>query len=124
MSLENFEPSFLKLDDRGDVVVAGVNRTHLGDEENIEQLGRELISLIEQYERDRIVLDLDGVQYVTSSVVGKIIALHRRMHRDGGKLVLCGIAGDVENVLATASLLQYFNVVPDVEAAVALIRED
>lgn len=123
MTLENFESSFLTVDDCDDVVVVGITRTHLNDEENIELLGRDLISIVEQYERDRIVLDLAGVEYMTSSVVGKIIALHRRMHRDGGRLVVCNVGESIEKILATASLLQYFNVATDVEAAVTMMGE-
>jgi hypothetical protein len=46
-------------------------------------------------------------------------ALHRRLHRGNGRLVVCDVVGNTEEILGTARLLKYFNTAPDVEAAVA-----
>lgn len=124
MSFENFTPNFLTLTDHDDVVVVAMTRPHLNDEENIDQLGLELFTIVDQYDRDRIVLDLGRVEYMTSSVIGKIIALHRRLHRGSGRLVICNIGETVETILRTASLLQYFRVAVDVPAALDLLDDE
>ena len=92
----------------------------LNDEENIEQLGQELFSLVEQYNRLKIALDMSNVDYLTSSVIGKLITLHRKLHRCQGKMALFGLTDGVGAILGTSKLLSYFTVADGKEAAVAL----
>ncbi len=124
MSLENFNPSFLQVTEHGDVVVARLTRPHLNDEENIDQLGLEMFALVDQYEKSQIVLDLEAVEYATSSVIGKIIGLHRKLGRGEGRLVLCRLSETVRDVLATAKLLEYFDVAESVADAVRRFDAD
>lgn len=110
---------YLTLQEHGDVLVAGFTMRMLNDEENIEQLGQELFSLVEQYNWLKLVLDLSSVEYVTSSVLGKLITLHRKLHRSQGKLILIGLTPGVDSILRTAKLLSYFTVAESRDAAVA-----
>jgi anti-sigma B factor antagonist len=110
---------YLKLQEHGDVLVAGFTMKLLNDEENIEQLGQELFSLVEQDNWLKFVLDLSNVEYLTSSVLGKLITLHRKLHRNQGKLVLIGLASGVDTILRTSKLLTYFTVAESLVAAIA-----
>ncbi|MBC7815572.1 MAG: STAS domain-containing protein, partial [Planctomycetaceae bacterium] len=91
--------NYLKLQEYGDVLVVGFTMRMLNDEENIEQLGQELFSLVEQYNWLKLVLDLSNVEYLTSSVIGKLITLHRKLHRSQGKLVLISPSPGVDSIL-------------------------
>lgn len=98
---------FTCVEDEGAVVVTFV-RPQLTDEDNIEQMGEALFSLLEKDAKTRIILDLSPIDYVTSSVLGKFITLHRRLHRQGGALVLCGLQPNVREALRASRLLEYF----------------
>ncbi|MFM9963995.1 MAG: STAS domain-containing protein [Planctomycetaceae bacterium] len=113
------QPTYLTLQEHGDVLVASFTMRMLNDEENIEQLGQELFSLVEQYNWLKLVLDLSNVEYVTSSVLGKLITLHRKLHRSQGKLILFGLTPGVDSILRTAKLLSYFCVAESRDAAIA-----
>jgi anti-anti-sigma factor len=63
------------------------------------------------------------VEFVTSSVLGKLITLHRRLHRHDGKMVICNLWGEVESVMETSKLDMYFNLTPDVESAVVMLND-
>ncbi len=91
----------------------------LNDEENIEQLGQELFSLVEQSNWLKLALDLTNVEYLTSSVLGKLITLHRKLHRSQGKLVLFGLSEGVDAILRTSKLLTYFAVAENRDGAIA-----
>lgn len=123
MTFDNYKSAFLDLEEHGDVVVVKLTRATLNDEENIEQLGHEMFAIVDQYDRDRVVLDLAGVEYMTSSAIGKIIALHRRLQRGKGQLVLCNLGDTVRETFTTASLLRYFQVAEDVDSAVASLAD-
>jgi anti-sigma B factor antagonist len=122
MSLADFQPVFLALETRDDVVVARLTRAHLSEEDNIEQLARELVMLIDQYGCRRLVLSFAAVDFVTSAALGKVIMVHRRLHREGGRMVLCAVHGTVAEVLHASRLDEYFTIVADDAAAVALLN--
>ena len=122
MSLSEFHPVYLSLQVREDVAIARFTLAQLNDEENIEQVGHELFALVDQFGCRKIVMDLNGVEFVTSSVVGKMITLHRKLHRQQGMLVLCALGETVTRVLKTSRLLDYFRVADDVDAALAIVQ--
>lgn len=118
----DFEPTYLVLDRTGETVIVRFKLTHLADDDNIDLLGRELFALVEQYNCRSLVLDMHGVAHVTSSVLGKIITLHRKAHRRGGTVVLCRPGSELAEVLHTTRLAEYFHVADDLDRAVTMAR--
>lgn len=122
MTLQEFKPAYFTLDICDGIVVAKVTQTRLCEEDNIEQFGVELNQAIESHGSCRLVLDLANVTVITSSAIGKMIGLHRNLHRREGMLVMCGVSTGVHNVLATAKLNDYFHITPATEAAMKFIK--
>ncbi|MCA9027574.1 MAG: STAS domain-containing protein [Planctomycetaceae bacterium] len=118
----NYEPSYFDLEVDNEIAVASFHKNQLTEEDNLEQLGNELFSLVDQYQFRKIVLNLAPVQYVTSSVLGKLITLHRKLGRNEGQLILCDIHDDLKNVLTTSKLMTYFTTAKDVPAAKAAFK--
>ncbi|MDZ4687232.1 MAG: STAS domain-containing protein [Planctomycetaceae bacterium] len=121
MSLSDFKSAYLAIEENGSAVVARFIRAQLSDEENIEQMGQELMSLVEQYQCRQLVLSLELVDFITSAALGKIIMLHRRLHRKDGKLVVCSAHGPVADVLQSSRLNDYFVMAADTQGALALL---
>jgi Anti-anti-sigma regulatory factor (antagonist of anti-sigma factor) len=96
-----------------------MNRPSLTEEENLEQLERDFISLMDTYGVRQVILDLQSVNYVTSAAVGKLIALHRRLARANGRLILCSLQSNVQSTLALSQLLNYFNVTETADDALS-----
>ncbi len=122
MSLADFQPVFLALETRGEVVVARLTRTHLSEEDNIEQMARELVMLIDQYGCRQLVLSFAAVEFVTSAALGKVIMVHRRLRREGGRMVVCAVHGTVAEVLHASRLDEYFRIAADDAAAVSVLN--
>jgi anti-anti-sigma factor len=59
----------------------------------------------------RIILNLSGVQLVSSSFIAGLIALNRRMNDAHGKLVLCNLSPIVSETLAGAKLDRILTIV-------------
>lgn len=68
-----------------------------------------LVSAIKQGRR-RLVLDLSGVDYVSSAGLLALEAVSTRLHLAGGELVVCGLAEPVRLVFDLAGLLELFTV--------------
>ena len=121
-SLSEFNPAFMTLEVRGPVVIAHITRANLSEEQNIEELGQEFSTLVEHFGCRLLAVDLCLVTVVTSAALGKLISLHRNLHRRDGRLVVCGTRGMVEDVLLTSKLSDYFTMAKTTEDAVALLN--
>lgn len=121
MGLTEFHPRFFKVTQVGDIAVARFEVAHLNDEENIEELGHELFAIVDQFGFRKVVVTLKSVEYLTSSVIGKFITLHRKLHRSEGTLVLCEVQPAVNEVLVASRLVNYFRLAPtEAEAVTSL----
>ena len=115
--ITEFDPSYFDLEIDNGIVVVKFQKEQFTEEDNLEQFGIELYWLVDQYQFRKVVLSLAPVQYVTSSVLGKLITLHRKLGRNEGQLVLCDIHKNLENVLTTSKLMTYFTTAKDMSAA-------
>ncbi|MFO1042872.1 MAG: STAS domain-containing protein [Planctomycetaceae bacterium] len=120
-SLSEFKPAFMTVEERGSVVVAHISRQNLSEEENIEELGQEFTRLVEYFGCRLLAVDMQSVNLITSAALGKLISLHRNLHRRDGRLVICGVHGMVADVLQTARLTDYFTMAKTVDDAVTLL---
>lgn len=121
MSSGEIQPRFLKLHSQGDVQVARVRVPRLTEDVNLEQFGHELFALIEQNPCRKLVVDLTEVTAITSAGLGKMIALHRKVHRLQGTVVFCHVQPAVAEVLETSRLSTYLSIQPDVPRAVSTL---
>ena len=61
----------------------------------------------------KLVLDFSGVDLISSSLLGKLILLQRRVDGSGGKLRLCELSPTVQSVFKTSNLDRLFGIVRD-----------
>lgn len=118
----DFESHYIRTVADDDVVVVSFLGPELTDDDNIEILGREMFALVDQFDCYKIALDMTGISFITSSVLGKLITLHRKQSRNGGRLVLCNIGSGVMGTLQTSRLIDYFTTADDVDAANACLQ--
>lgn len=71
----------------------------------------------------RIVLDLSGVDYVSSAGLLALDAILGRLHMVDGELVLCGLTEPVRIAFELSGLLTHFNETPSRADALAACRE-
>lgn len=121
MPLDGYQATFLAVEDHGHAIAARFTRAHLSEDENIEQMGQELLMLVDHYQIKQMVLSLEAVDLMTSAAIGKLITLHRRLHRKDGRLVLCHARGNVAEVLHSSRLDSYFTMTDDTAGGLALL---
>ena len=121
MLIKDYHPNYISLCERGDVVVAAFALDQFTDDDNVEILGHELFTLPDQFDTKKVILSLHNVTRVTSSVLGKLITLHRKFHRRAGKLIVCNLKGDVARVIRTSKLWEYLHIADDLDAALRML---
>jgi len=120
----SFESHYFTFESVDEIVVARCTLANLSDEENIEAVGQELLTLIGKYECRELIMDLGVVEFMTSSMIGKLIRVHRQLHREGGKLVICNLNETIDEILRTSHLLSYFHAANSVPEAALLFGGD
>jgi len=121
VDLPDFDPDYITVTETDGIVCAKFNAAHLSDDDNVEQLGRELFALVERFHFTKMALSLSNVEGLSSSILGKMITLHRKLHRANGTLVICDINERVANVMKTTRLFDYFNTADDLDGAIRLL---
>jgi stage II sporulation protein AA (anti-sigma F factor antagonist) len=99
------------------LVIAPVGRV---DSVSSGELEKAVLSRIDGGER-RVVLDLAGVEYISSAGLRVLLMAAKRLKEPPGALVLCGMGPGVRTVLALAGFLPLFVVEPAREQALARI---
>lgn len=70
----------------------------------------ELHELVLESGLPNLWLDFTDVQFLASIVMGKMIAIDQRLHRHGGKLILCNVNPDLYGILAAARITDLLDI--------------
>lgn len=79
------------------------------DESNIQQLGEELFSLAEK-PGIKMLLNFEKVDYLSSAVLGKLVALHKKVVKEKGSLKFCCIKDSILEVFKVTKLDKIFDI--------------
>lgn len=108
--------SCLAIEDKGDLSVIGFLDRRILDDHNIQRIGEELFALIDSRDRRKLLLNFENVEYLSSTALGKLIALNKKLRGVNGQLVLCGIAPSIYEVFAVTKLDKIFKILPNLDA--------
>ncbi len=103
----------------GDVTVVRFNDRKILDETGIQQVGAELFSLVEQDNRKSILLNFDGVEFLSSAALGKLITLDRKVKSHKGRLKMSNIRREIYDVFLVTKLNKVFDIRDDQAEAIA-----
>jgi anti-anti-sigma factor len=67
-------------------------------------LAEHVWQLLEQSMTHRVVLELDDIGLLCSTVIGQLVLLQKRIHSQGGMIRLCGLSPVNQRVLAICRL--------------------
>jgi anti-sigma B factor antagonist len=109
----------LELSEVGDVTVVRFVDRKILDEGNIQEVGQELFSLVEQENRQKILLNFSTVDFLSSAALGKLITLDKKVKAQGGQLKLSNIRPNIYEVFTITRLDKLFDIRPDEADALA-----
>jgi anti-sigma B factor antagonist len=103
----------------GTAVVRFVNTDIIFAEGVVQEVGEQLLRLVDDQGFKQIVLHLGGVRYLSSTMLGKLVSLSRRVEQASGRLRLCCLSPVVSDILRISRLDRVFEIYPDVPSALA-----
>jgi len=98
----------------GEVLV--VTATGQINSANAAELESTLLEWVEEGER-KWVLDMSGVEYISSAGLRVVLLLAKRLKQQGGQLVLCNLQAHVLEVFDISGFLSILDVAESREAA-------
>src|SRR5204863_3976186 len=98
----------LEVEDIGDITVVNFVDKKILDEQNIQVIGEQLFSLVDELGRRKVLLNFKNVEFLSSAALGKLITLNRKLQSAGGKLVLCEIDPQIYEVFEITKLNKLF----------------
>jgi len=108
------------------VLILTVTQPRIQGEETAQQLREEMQLALEKAGVNRVVVDLQHVRYLSSVAFWPLLSLRRHLLDTGGRLMICGLSGDIEVLFLTTKMISSggavdapFEVASDVAAAVA-----
>lgn len=75
-----------------------------------DRLNESVLQLIDGRTSQPWVLDLAGVQYLGSAMLGMIVNVRQRVKSAGGRLVLCGMSPRLLEIFRTCSMERLFTI--------------
>ncbi|NLF69245.1 MAG: STAS domain-containing protein [Candidatus Anammoximicrobium sp.] len=82
----------------------------------IAQIGRELLELADQA-NGKMVLDFQGVTFMSSAMIGKIVLLNKKCKANSTTVKLCNIAPSIMEVFEITRLNKVFSIYESMEEA-------
>jgi anti-sigma B factor antagonist len=110
----------LEAEEIGDVTVVSFMDRKILDEPNIQIIGDQLFSLVDDSGRKKLLLNFGNVEYMSSAALGKLITLDRKLKAAGGRLVLCNIDPQIREVFEITKLDTVFIIREDEQEALQM----
>jgi len=109
----------LRSEENGDILVVYFNDTKILDEAKIQQIGKELMEMVEKASSGKLIVCFQGVTFMSSAMIGKVILLNKKCKAAQLKLKLCDICDNVLEVFKLMRLNKILDIQPDVETSIA-----
>jgi len=107
----------LEVENIGDVTVVCLTDRKILVEQSIQVIGEQLLNLVNESGRKKLLLNFRNVEYMSSAVLGMLVTLNKKVLAAGGKLVLCGIDPQIREVFEITKLDKLFVIRGDEQEA-------
>lgn len=109
----------IEVNEIGDVTVIRFRDRKLIEDIRIQELGQELFGLVDAEGRDKLLLNFSQVEFLSSSALGKLITLDKKMKTNGGAMKLSNIRPEIFEVFTITKLDRLFDIRDDEADALA-----
>lgn len=94
----------------GDLAVVKFSDRKIVDSANIEEMGEEMFSIVDKDKCKDVLLNFDGVEFMSSAALNKLILMDKRVKGAQGKLRLCNLRAEILEVFTITRLNRVFDI--------------
>jgi len=115
--MKSMEPN-ISIEYIEDATVIAFTNEKILEEKDIKLLQESILSVIEQAEQIKLILDFCNVQFLSSAVLGLLIRISKKVYECGGQLGLCNIDPKIYEVFKITRLTNVFEIYRDKQSAI------
>jgi anti-anti-sigma factor len=104
--------NIVHLEDRGGIPTLTFDHADLIDGEMIESIGEKMMAVVDQNDSDKLLVDLSGVNFMSSLMIGKLVLLKNRCKSKGIELKFCQLSEGLQEVFQLLHLFKLIDVYP------------
>jgi len=112
------QDSRLSIQEDGDMITARFLDKNILDETRIQQIGDEIIQVVERSSNLKLLLVFDNVEHLSSAALGMLITVNNKVRQRGGQLRLSEIDPQLLEVFTITKLNQLFQIYDRTQEAV------
>ncbi len=86
------------------VTMVNFRSTSILDGAAVDAIGKELQVLVDEQACRKIILDVSAVQFLSSSMIGALIMLHKKSQAIKGRVVICGLKPKLKEIFKIMKL--------------------
>ncbi len=105
------------------VAVVNFVASRILDDQIIEQVGDQLNSLVEKDGHQRILLNFNKVEYLSSAALGKLVNLRKKVETAKGKLALSNIDESIFEAFKITGFDRIFKIFSDEQEALQYLQQ-
>lgn len=83
------------------------------EEAQLEELSRDILAELDKSTEERVILDFQKVEFMSSSMLGKLVQIHKKCKEFKVKLKLCSIRKEILEVFKITKLDKLFDIEKD-----------
>ena len=106
-----------------DILLVYFQEAGIIDESRIQNLGQDLLNLLNSGTQEKILLNLESVSLMSSAMIGKLILFGKKCKTANVDLRICGINPNIQEVFDLMKLEKIFKVDPDETQAIAAFNK-
>jgi anti-anti-sigma factor len=95
-----------------DVTLVTFEDENILEEQQIRKLERALLPIVRENEQKRLVLNFQNVKFMSSSFLGLLVKIHKRVVEMDGQLQLFNLDPKIHKVFEITQLVKIFDIVP------------
>ena len=100
----------LEVVEAGNVTIARLREQRISDGDALRLLLQELTALVAEEGRDRFLINLGSVEYLSSSAIGALIAVRKKARSRSGVVKLCNLQPDIHTMFTITRMDQLFDI--------------
>ena len=108
----NMEPkeSKVRIEYGTDVSIVTFDDENILEEQQIKELEKLMMPIVEKAGGEKIVLNFTNVEFMSSSFLGLLVKIHKRVSEQGGHLALLKVNPTIRRVFEITNLTKVFQI--------------
>ena len=102
------DSALISFSKRPPIHIGRIHTASMLDAVNVSQFGKELTDFVKDHDKINLLLDFDGVRYLSSAVLSELLNAQERCDATGGGLRLCSVNPEIKKVFQISNLDKVF----------------